>query len=333
MLRKYVVLAVVAGMAMSSAFAQTVLVQGDPATSPVPSTDVFEGDDVRLHFVPAAGSEPQPATCLFEIEQGGQGAPTGMLERLDMAQTIGTVRTYKADHAGTYYFHLRNCAFADGAPADTYSVAGVAVHGAQTDAQCGSADGSSLTAPPVTADEQCRVGQYEPIDLSGADGTFDWRCASTDGGNDAYCSASSVNLQPQCGTANGTTRSSAPSGAEACMLGSLRMIDATADDGTFDWECGTSAGVAACTADKTPIPVQTGATFTGARRSEGLRRIDRLSWSWPYAEECQASGDWSGSVPTSGTREIAYLLFAGKRTYTMMCTNSSYAYTMQVVLQ
>jgi len=51
-------------------------------------------------------------------------------------------------------------------------------------------------------------------------------------------------------------------------------------------------------------------------------RTITLSWTSQHADSCQASGDWSGSKPTSGSEEI---LLSTPRTYhfTLTCKNSS----------
>lgn len=118
---------------------------------------------------------------------------------------------------------------------------------------CGAQHTKSVSAMP-SGTGACEAGNFETIDGSGSDGTYDWRCAGTGtGSTTAICVA--TRLIPEngvCGTATGTSQSSIPPAATACTKGLYEPVDSGAADGTFDWTCvGKDGGTSiSCSAPK-----------------------------------------------------------------------------------
>ena len=63
-------------------------------------------------------------------------------------------------------------------------------------------------------------------------------------------------------------------------------------------------------------------TFTISATQINLGQSVTLNWSSQNASSCTASGDWSGSKPTSGSETLTPDS-AGQKTYTLTCSSSS----------
>lgn len=62
-------------------------------------------------------------------------------------------------------------------------------------------------------------------------------------------------------------------------------------------------------------------TLTAEPEHVGINGSSTLTWSTANADECTASGDWSGPKPTSGSFDTGPL--AGTASYTLSCTGPS----------
>ena len=65
-----------------------------------------------------------------------------------------------------------------------------------------------------------------------------------------------------------------------------------------------------------------GVTFTGERRTTLGASQHVLAWEWPAAEECEAHGDWSGTIDSSGSLEMSVSVFARPRVYSILCRDA-----------
>src|SRR5712671_1112155 len=116
---------------------------------------------------------------------------------------------------------------------------------------CGSANGAKTSTAPTA--NLCSTGKASAIKKTKT--AFNWSCAGTNGGVRAACSApigtSSTPINGACGSANGTTVSTAPT-TNLCTTGSTSSVSGT---GPFTWSCaGSNSGTTAtCSANKTVV--------------------------------------------------------------------------------
>lgn len=130
--------------------------------------------------------------------------------------------------------------------------------GAPRDGACGTAAGKGFFNKPDNG--LCSVGTATEVTLSGNE--WIWDCGGINGGNKISCKAVKTdkpNPQPGvCGTANGTTRDTAPSApAELCSAGTATEV--TGGTGPWNWKCngidgGTTANCSASKTGGTPPP-------------------------------------------------------------------------------
>jgi hypothetical protein len=201
---------------------------------------------------------------------------------------------------------------------------------------CGS--GNGVTTPNIpSGSSACSAGTQSVTDSTGSDGAFNWTCQGAHGGGNATCSAPKTPpVNGQCGAGNNTVTPTIPTGTQACATGSQSVTDGSASDGKFDWNCSGLYGgsSAACSATKGILP-GVGASFTGSRTVVALLvplwYADALTWNFPNATACTASGAWTGAKATSGTQTLTASLGVTK-TYTLTCTNTYGSATLSVTL-
>ncbi|GEM_PF-5123573 len=127
-----------------------------------------------------------------------------------------------------------------------------------TSAQCVVYPNSYVSQPALDSETGCLSGtfQEDSSDDSETVPEWRWRCLSGVGGSDANCTADrpATTTDGVCGTANGTLRSTAPSGSILCDTGSASPVSTT-PDGDWSWTCSTSTGLApaSCSAFLQPI--------------------------------------------------------------------------------
>lgn len=141
-----------------------------------------------------------------------------------------------------------------------------------------------------------------------------------------------------CGQANGGTFSSFPAAGALCASGTSAVTDGQGADGTFNWSCQGAYGgtTAQCAATRyVAPPVDQGASFTGAVSKKLLNVTHTLSWNWPNATSCTASGAWGDAKATSGTQTFTYNAFLGapSKTYTLTCTGAGGSASKTVTLK
>ena len=85
--------------------------------------------------------------------------------------------------------------------------------------------------------------------------------------------------------------------------------------------CGGGGGGGGTSTPETP-PQNVTITFTISATQINLGQSVTLNWSSQNASSCTASGDWSGSKPTSGSETLTPDS-AGQKTYTLTCSSSS----------
>ena len=103
---------------------------------------------------------------------------------------------------------------------------------------CGSANGGATSSPPSSG--LCNAGTATGVTTNPSASTsgvnaYSWQCTgSGPGGGTASC-ASNRMLAGTCGSANGTNRSTAPSGAEQCAYGGPTGVTTTTT--AYSWQC------------------------------------------------------------------------------------------------
>lgn len=141
-----------------------------------------------------------------------------------------------------------------------------------------------------------------------------------------------------CGQANGGTFSSFPAAGGLCPSGTSAITDGQGADGTFNWSCQGSYGgtTAQCAATRyVAPPVDQGASFSGAVSKKLFNVTHTLTWNWPNATSCTASGAWGDAKAISGSQSFSYsaLLGAPSKTYTITCSGAGGSASKTVTLK
>ena len=145
-----------------------------------------------------------------------------------------------------------------------------------SNATCGSANGSRLSAKPTS--NLCLVGT--PSVVTG-DGPWVWKCASESGGAAASCSAERTSevTKGVCGPANGVTVSTMPA-FNLCASGTPSEVT---ESGSWNWICsGVNGGASSYCSAPTPVSLNTQyATQTGQTSAVGMITLppDQLATS------------------------------------------------------
>ncbi|MAF67972.1 MAG: hypothetical protein CMH25_01320, partial [Micavibrio sp.] len=122
--------------------------------------------------------------------------------------------------------------------------------GTKQNGTCGHAHGTTVaSAGAITGSQRCLTGSGTAVSGSGP---YTWTCNGINGGNPQSCSASALAGDPgTCGSAHGTTVSTAPSGSSLCNSGTATSVSGS---GPWTWSCngtGSQAGNnASCSANK-----------------------------------------------------------------------------------
>ena len=132
------------------------------------------------------------------------------------------------------------------------------------------------------------------------------------------------------------TASGAWSGARP-INGALAVTPASSGVHSYSLTC-TGAGGTSTTASTSvhvniPPPAPTVRIESQPEVPTGMN-VGRLEWSSSNTNNCSASGNWSGTKPTSGNMGLNFAV-AGRYTYTLTCTNSggttSASWTVNVI--
>ena len=144
---------------------------------------------------------------------------------------------------------------------------------------CGSSNGGSLASAPTA--NLCTTGTASTVSGSGP---WSWSCAGSGGGTTATCSATkAVAAQPvngACGSANGTTVSTAPT-ANLCTAGTTSTVSGS---GPWAWSCaGSNGGSTASCSDKLASTGTTGTTGSSGSGSAPslIQHVASTSNPWP----------------------------------------------------
>lgn len=120
---------------------------------------------------------------------------------------------------------------------------------------CKSISGTHPNEPAKSSSSACDAGTF--TDLSDTSSQWRWRCDGQNGGsNSGTCTANRATaVNGSCGSAHGTTVSSAPSEAASCSSGTLTNQNASST--TYSWTCqgqngGTNANCSASIAPSCP---------------------------------------------------------------------------------
>jgi hypothetical protein len=105
---------------------------------------------------------------------------------------------------------------------------------------------------------------------------------------------------------------------EQWLLGATKGGGDSSDSSECTTEC-TAGKVYALTVDIPEITFNT--PLTPYEESYQVGETPSLRWSTNGADQCEASGDWSGVQPTSGTARAPALTEAGTVNYTLTCTS------------
>ncbi len=149
---------------------------------------------------------------------------------------------------GPIYFGCKDGEFMIGIKADGTAICKV-MDPAQFPGECGSANGQSLTDPPVGG-RLCKFGNSGAV----TEGTDSWSWSCTQAGQTANCSAAKVPppYNGACGPANGRNYANAPAASDRCSMGTMTSFNASS--GNWSWTCegaGEGSTNASCSANKT----------------------------------------------------------------------------------
>ncbi len=186
-----------------------------------------------------------------------------------------------------------------------------ATKSASVTGRCGTSHETNVTSPP--ASNLCSSGSVIWTDTNGGDGAFNWHCKGSGDGTasdntTARCRAGNSTLHA-CGDANKVNTEQPPSNSSGnlnnlCKNGTLSWIDDKANDGTYNWSCGTVQCDATKTATKPNLTSYsapwlvsgtlvkgTNVTFRGGVKNNGTINIstafsDNFSYRWG------TSGGW-----------------------------------------
>ena len=163
---------------------------------------------------------------------------------------------------------------------------------------CGAANGGNYTSQPANSD-LCGSGNAQSM-ASGANG-WTWSCAGINGGQTSSCAAYKTS-NGVCGSANGTTVSSQPSGGSLCNAGTASPVTG---GGPWNWSCSGSNGGsnANCSANKATTVnggcgSANGATLTSAPSDSTLcasGTASAISGTGPWSWTCYGYGMPVGS--------------------------------------
>ncbi len=185
------------------------------------------------------------ASCTApQIVNGSCGTPPGIPLQSTPTTNLcatGSAGTVTAPSAGNSYNYTWACAGigTGSTPSGTCTAAAATVNGA-----CGTAKGTTVSSTPNTA--LCTPTGGSATSVTTNSGTYTWSCNGTGLGatNDTTCYA---NRAASCGTANGQTVSSTPTGAALCGVGTGTAV---LTGSTYNWTCTGSgtANTASCSA-------------------------------------------------------------------------------------
>ncbi len=323
----------------------------------VSDAEIRQGDtfDVQLDATPVTGAPT--GTCQFNISTIENGS-TALSEIATIDQ-----RTFKALTVGTTVFALDRCVSAAAVPSTSNipKIATLRVFDSNAQTLNGVCV-SYLTNTPSAFPEgrlACLAGQQEPTDPTGIDGTYNWLCLGENGGRTAACEApspralplpqltfnasaaaiavnnpltlvwSSVNTSTciASGAWNGTLSTSGTRTLNPTTLGATR----------YTLRCSGAGGAIekSVSIQVNPAPVDLNATFTGNVQTQLLTLNYNLTWNWPNATSCVASGDWSGTFGNSGSASVAFAkrLTRPERNFTLNCTGPGGSASRTVTLR
>src|SRR3990167_4643547 len=161
----------------------------------------------------------------------------------------------------------------------------------QVNGACGSANGTTVSSAP--ASNLCSVGT-----ASGVVGNvpWNWVCTSSSG-TTASCVATktaTTQVNGACGSANGTTVSSAPA-SNLCSVGTASGVVGT---GPWNWVCTSSSGTtASCVAAKAEVAAPTATLTTNGALTNAIIESNGTiinAWSSTGADQ------WSSTIAMSG---------------------------------
>jgi hypothetical protein len=186
----------------------------------------------------------------------------------------------------TYSSH---CTYAAGATQRASSNESYSVGSCGSPSSCGYRGGTVSNEP--TNSQKCTNGGY--VRSNSFNGSrWTWECEGTNGVWDGGCYVNRA-VPPtngSCGSANGSTVSSHPSGSSACSNGNFS--DTSDSSSQYRWNCNGSNGGsnASCSANRPPAPIPGSCgSVNGTTQS-----------SFPTSNLCNAGG--AGSKSTTSTR-------------------------------
>lgn len=128
----------------------------------------------------------QLAYCTLQLQIAESGFAPSVVERL---RSSDAHRTLSIHTPGKHLFELVDCTIHERpATGVAYAVLYVTSPRSTLDPQCGPADATRRDTAP-SDDQACAVGDVEYLDDQAIDGTFDWRCRTSDWNAQAICTA------------------------------------------------------------------------------------------------------------------------------------------------
>lgn len=155
---------------------------------------------------------------------------------------------------------------------------------------CGGGNGGNFTTAP-SGSQLCSSGTDQGMTATSSPAGWTWSCVGTNGGQTATCSAYKSS-NGVCGSANGTTVSSQPSGGSLCNAGTSSAVTG---GGPWNWTCnGTNGGSNAnCSANKATTVNGACGQANGATRTSAP--ADNELCSSGSASAIGGTGPWTWS--------------------------------------
>lgn len=167
---------------------------------------------------------------------------------------------------------------------------------AAVDGVCGTSANNVTDSYPTAG--FCSSGSVVAVDTAAADGSFNWTCEGQAAGASAQCSA--PKRVPLCGSAQGTTTSTQPSGTAACTSGSPVNYK---DTPNWSWNCRNGNQFDSCSASR---PSTNGVCGTGNATTVNQQPSGTDACvSGTFSDTADSNGIWRWSCQGTGAGSSA----------------------------
>lgn len=262
------------------------------------------GNDGAFNWNCAGTTGGATSNCFAVVNRNGQcGAANGTTRYPAPTGSAACATGIYAgtDTAGTDGTYNWNCN-GSGSGASVSCAANVQ---SATNGACGSSNGSTVNPQP-SGSAACAEGTFTEKADTATD--YQWDCTGAGGGTVASCSAiiGPATINAACGSANGSTQATHPSGSSACSAGGYSESPDTSS--TWNWGCSGIGGGSstACSATR-PINGACGpaagttatAQPTGSAACTAGNFSDTADTATLYNWSCTGSGGGTSSACTA----------------------------------